>query len=60
MIVYILGDSLFNISLGGQYDSVGYRQCGKEPYSGVDKKKHPKYKDYIEQAGNSKNTSLYY
>ncbi|KAI8905466.1 hypothetical protein EDD86DRAFT_211541 [Gorgonomyces haynaldii] len=37
---------------GGQYDSVSYRNCGKEPYSGVDATKHPKYKDYVEQAGN--------
>jgi hypothetical protein len=37
---------------GGQYDSVSYRQCGKEPYSGVDNFKHPGYIDYVEQAGN--------
>ncbi len=37
---------------GGQYDSVSYRNCGKEPYSGVDANKHPTFKDYNEQAGN--------
>jgi hypothetical protein len=37
----------------GQYDSVGYRNCGKEPYSGVDPRKHPKLNEYVEQAGNS-------
>ena len=37
---------------GGQYDSVGHRQCGKEPYSGVDNAKHPGMIDYVEQAGN--------
>jgi hypothetical protein len=37
---------------GGQYDAVSYRNCGKSPYSGVDKVKHPDYVDYVEQAGN--------
>ncbi|KAJ3368084.1 hypothetical protein HDU91_000873 [Kappamyces sp. JEL0680] len=37
---------------GGQYDSVSYRYCGKEPYSGVDSTKHPGMVDYVEQAGN--------
>jgi hypothetical protein len=37
---------------GGQYDSVSYRHCGKEPYSGVDKSKNPKLESYVEQAGN--------
>jgi hypothetical protein len=37
---------------GGQYDAVTYRNCGKEPYSGVDGSKHSKFPEYIEQAGN--------
>ena len=45
---------------GGQYDSVSYRNCGKEPYSGVDKVKHPNYVDYVEQAGDGKNRILYF
>ncbi|KAJ3152320.1 hypothetical protein HK101_001832 [Irineochytrium annulatum] len=44
---------------GGQYDSVGYRNCGKEPYSGVDfpfptSPNSPvkiNYTQYVEQAG---------
>ncbi|KAJ3408910.1 hypothetical protein HDV05_004681 [Chytridiales sp. JEL 0842] len=37
---------------GGQYDNVPYRNCGKEPYSGVDASKHPGLTYYNEQAGN--------
>jgi hypothetical protein len=37
---------------GGQYDNVPVRNCGKEPFSGVDASKHPGYVDYVEQAGN--------
>ncbi|KAJ3336311.1 hypothetical protein HDU91_001827, partial [Kappamyces sp. JEL0680] len=33
------------------YDSVGYVNCGKEPYSGVDASKHPGMIEYVEQAG---------
>ncbi|KAI8618053.1 hypothetical protein BC830DRAFT_32307 [Chytriomyces sp. MP71] len=33
---------------GGQYDSVPYRNCGKEPYSGVDLTKNPGFTDYVE------------
>ncbi|KAJ3192108.1 hypothetical protein HK101_007059 [Irineochytrium annulatum] len=36
---------------GGQYDSVGFQNCGKEPYSGVDAAKHPTMPQYVEQAG---------
>ncbi|KAJ3191167.1 hypothetical protein HK101_008009 [Irineochytrium annulatum] len=36
---------------GGQYDSVSYRNCGKEPYSGVDSSKNPGLPNYVEQAG---------
>ncbi|KAJ3017737.1 UNVERIFIED_CONTAM: hypothetical protein HDU68_011499 [Siphonaria sp. JEL0065] len=36
---------------GGQYDSVPYRNCGKEPYSGVDTKLNPTFENYVEQAG---------
>ena len=36
---------------GGQYDAVSFRNCGKEPYSGVDKSKHPDFVDYTQQAG---------
>jgi hypothetical protein len=37
---------------GGQYDNVGVRNCGKEPFSGVDSSRHPGMVDYVEQAGN--------
>ncbi|KAJ3410221.1 hypothetical protein HDV05_004016 [Chytridiales sp. JEL 0842] len=37
---------------GGQYDTVPYRNCGKEPYSGVDASRHPGLTYYNEQAGN--------
>lgn len=37
---------------GGQVDAVSYRNCGKEPYSGVDKSKHPGLIEYVQQAGN--------
>ncbi|KAJ3195665.1 hypothetical protein HK101_011407, partial [Irineochytrium annulatum] len=36
---------------GGQYDGVSYRNCGKEPYSGVDSSQHPGLPQYVEQAG---------
>ena len=36
---------------GGQYDTAPFRNCGKEPYSGVDASKHPGMTDYVEQAG---------
>ncbi|KAI9353564.1 hypothetical protein BDR26DRAFT_848806 [Obelidium mucronatum] len=44
---------------GGQYDSVPYRNCGKEPYSGVhaylqgngDSKEGARFDKYVEQAG---------
>ncbi|KAJ3267354.1 hypothetical protein HDU77_000068 [Chytriomyces hyalinus] len=35
----------------GQYDSVPYRNCGKEPYSGVFEEKNPGFKDYVEIGG---------
>ncbi|TPX71961.1 hypothetical protein CcCBS67573_g06027 [Chytriomyces confervae] len=37
---------------GGQYDSVPYRNCGKEPFSGVDAGGNPGFSRYVEQAGN--------
>ncbi|KAJ3143830.1 hypothetical protein HK101_003038, partial [Irineochytrium annulatum] len=36
---------------GGQYDSVPYVNCGKEPYSGVDSSMHPSMPEYVLQAG---------
>ncbi|KAJ3017739.1 UNVERIFIED_CONTAM: hypothetical protein HDU68_011501 [Siphonaria sp. JEL0065] len=36
---------------GGQYDSVPYRNCGKEPYSGVNTGLNPTFENYVEQAG---------
>ncbi|KAJ3017738.1 UNVERIFIED_CONTAM: hypothetical protein HDU68_011500 [Siphonaria sp. JEL0065] len=36
---------------GGQYDSVPFKNCGKEPYSGVDTKLNPTFENYVEQAG---------
>ncbi|KAJ3008132.1 UNVERIFIED_CONTAM: hypothetical protein HDU68_003218, partial [Siphonaria sp. JEL0065] len=36
---------------GGQYDSVGFRNCGKEPYSGVNIDLNPTLENYVEQAG---------
>ncbi|KAI8613814.1 hypothetical protein BC830DRAFT_1130379 [Chytriomyces sp. MP71] len=36
---------------GGQYDSVPYRNCGKEPYSGVDTTQNPGFADYVEIGG---------
>ncbi|KAI8617248.1 hypothetical protein BC830DRAFT_1114502 [Chytriomyces sp. MP71] len=36
---------------GGQYDSVPYRNCGKEPYSGVDETMNPGFSDYVEIGG---------
>ncbi len=38
-------------NLKGQYDSVPYIHCGKEPYSGSDPSKHPGQPEYVEQAG---------
>ncbi|KAJ3236639.1 hypothetical protein HDU81_010603 [Chytriomyces hyalinus] len=38
---------------GGQYDSVPYRYCGKEPYSGVDETLNPGFADYVEIGGDS-------
>ncbi|KAI9356207.1 hypothetical protein DFJ73DRAFT_758655 [Zopfochytrium polystomum] len=43
---------------GGQYDSVNFVSCGKEPYSGVDPSRSVNgvdpttFKEYIQQAGN--------
>ncbi|KAI9344951.1 hypothetical protein BDR26DRAFT_856983 [Obelidium mucronatum] len=39
---------------GGQYDNGGFRTCGKEPYSGVDRsaKGNPEMGEYVEMAGN--------
>ncbi|KAJ3286297.1 hypothetical protein HDU79_006577 [Rhizoclosmatium sp. JEL0117] len=38
---------------GGQYDNVGFINCGKEPYSGVDTSPNanPLGRDYVEMAG---------
>ncbi|KAI9329962.1 hypothetical protein BDR26DRAFT_922674 [Obelidium mucronatum] len=35
----------------GQYDSVPYRNCGKEPYSNVNTELNPGFENYVEQAG---------
>ncbi|KAJ3406243.1 hypothetical protein CcCBS67573_g02527 [Chytriomyces confervae] len=35
----------------GQYDSVPYRNCGKEPYSGVFEEMNPGFNDYVEIGG---------
>ncbi|KAJ3022514.1 UNVERIFIED_CONTAM: hypothetical protein HDU68_009066 [Siphonaria sp. JEL0065] len=39
---------------GGQYDNVGFRTCGKSPYSGVDASAsgNPGMHDYVQMAGN--------
>ncbi|KAJ3143949.1 hypothetical protein HK101_002930 [Irineochytrium annulatum] len=38
---------------GGQYDSVPFINCGKEPYSGVDSSKHPTMDKYVQIAGDN-------
>ena len=34
---------------GGQYDTVKWKKCGKEPYSGVYAKMNPGFPDYVQQ-----------
>ncbi|KAJ3022806.1 UNVERIFIED_CONTAM: hypothetical protein HDU68_008929 [Siphonaria sp. JEL0065] len=46
-----LGVDCSDPTTGGQYDSVPYRNCGKEPYSGVYDALNPGLYNYIEQGG---------
>jgi hypothetical protein len=43
---------VYFVDVGGQYDAVSVRNCGKEPFSGVDPSRHPGMIEYVEQAGN--------